>query len=278
MRIHGIDFTSRPTRAKPIVVAEADLGTQLVLRALHRFTDFAGFEHWLATPGPWIGGFDFPFGLPRAFVDAQRPDADWPQLLRWARALGREGFCAVTHAAFSAARGQPGLKHRRIDALARSHSPLKTMDPVRRIAINPPVGLMFFEGAPRLLDAGLHLPGHHATGDARVGLEVYPGWLAQQLGERLYKNDSPTTAELRRAARRRLLARLRAGAGATGIAVAVPTGLSRAIVADAAGDLLDALLCAVVAAWAARRGPPHYGLPAFDPVEGWIAGVAAPTE
>ena len=29
---------------------------------------------------------------------------------------------------------------------------------------------------------------------------------------------------------------------------------------------------------AAQQGAPHYGLPAFDPVEGWIAGVSVPAE
>ena len=38
------------------------------LRALPRMEDF---EALLAEPGPWLGAFDFPFGLPRAFVQAQ---------------------------------------------------------------------------------------------------------------------------------------------------------------------------------------------------------------
>ena len=38
-------------------------------------------------------------------------------------------------------------------------------------------------------------------------------------------------------------------------------------------DSLDALLCAVAAAWAAQR--PRFGLPQeMDPVEGWTAGAA----
>jgi len=274
MRVFGVDFTSRPQRAKPIVVAQATLARRrLKIEQLDAFTDFAAFEDWLATPGPWVGGFDFPFGLPRRFVQAHGDASDWPAMVRWAAALGREGFCAMTYPAFRAAKGNPAAKHRRIDVLARSHSPLKTMDVARRQVINPPVGLMFFEGAPRLLDAGLHLPGHRTTLDNRVAVEVYPGWLARQLGVRHYKNDTVVNASLRRAARRQLIEALSAGWPAGGHSIDVPDALADAAMDDATGDRLDAILCAAVAAWAAGQGPPHFGLPQFDPVEGWIAGL-----
>ena len=43
---------------------------------------------------------------------------------------------------------------------------------------------------------------------------------------------------------------------------------------DATGDTLDAIACAVQAAWCAARAGENYGLPrAVDPVEGWIAGA-----
>ena len=47
-----------------------------------------------------------------------------------------------------------------------------------------------------------------------------------------------------------------------------------ALVDDASGDTLDAVLCMVQAAWAAQRhaqGDALYGLPPdLDPLEGWI--------
>jgi len=47
-----------------------------------------------------------------------------------------------------------------------------------------------------------------------------------------------------------------------------------ALVGDASGDSLDAVLCMVQAAWAAQRhaqGDALYGLPSdLDPLEGWI--------
>ena len=45
-----------------------------------------------------------------------------------------------------------------------------------------------------------------------------------------------------------------------------------ALVADASGDRLDAVLCLLQAAWAADR--PGWGLPAqIDPLEGWIVSA-----
>ena len=50
--------------------------------------------------------------------------------------------------------------------------------------------------------------------------------------------------------------------------------LRDALVADASGDRLDAVLCLVQAAWAAAQ--PGCGLPAgVDPVEGWIVGAVS---
>jgi hypothetical protein len=49
-----------------------------------------------------------------------------------------------------------------------------------------------------------------------------------------------------------------------------------ALVADASGDRLDAVLCLWQAAWAWQRhaaGDLHCGLPPCDPLEGWIVGA-----
>jgi len=44
-------------------------GSMLRLREL-LLPDLASFELLLAEPGPWLGAFHFPFGMPRAFVQA----------------------------------------------------------------------------------------------------------------------------------------------------------------------------------------------------------------
>jgi hypothetical protein len=50
-----------------------------------------------------------------------------------------------------------------------------------------------------------------------------------------------------------------------------------ALVDDASGDALDAVLCLLQAAWGQQRyelGDPLYGLPAgMDPLEGWIVSA-----
>ena len=70
-RLLGVDFTSAPTRRKPITIARGHWdGGLLRLDGVDACTDMAAFESALSAPGPWLGAFDFPFGLPRAFVDA----------------------------------------------------------------------------------------------------------------------------------------------------------------------------------------------------------------
>jgi hypothetical protein len=66
MKILGIDFTSRPSRKKPITCVHCMLKGR-VLRAdgLEEWPEFAPFEDALRKPGPWIAGIDFPFGQSR---------------------------------------------------------------------------------------------------------------------------------------------------------------------------------------------------------------------
>jgi hypothetical protein len=134
--------------------------------------------------------------------------------------------------------------------------------------VNPPVALMFHEGARRLLAAGVSLPALLDSNASRVALEAYPGLLVRkQLGMReSYKSDTRSEhTPARRAVRRRILQSLKAGAP-LGIRVEIE---EKSLVEDGSGDLLDAVVCAVQAAWAAGR--PGYGLPEDVPSgEGWI--------
>ena len=137
--------------------------------------------------------------------------------------------------------------------------------------VNPPVALMFHEGAPRILAAGVHVPALAAGDVDRVALEAYPGLLVRKhLGIRAsYKSDSRRehTAE-RRAVRRRIVQALAAGKP-LGVRLELGRALGKALVEEGSGDLLDAVICAMQAAWAARR--PGYGIPPSAPAgEGWI--------
>ena len=268
MRVLGVDFTSAPRRAKPIVVAHAELaGGTLCLAALEPLCAFADFEALLARPGPWVGGFDFPFGLPAELVHDLGWPARWKTLVAHCARLTRAELRTQLDA-YRAAR-PPGRKyaHRATDGPAGSSSPMKL--------VNPPVALMFHEGAPRLAAAGLRVPGLARGDPARVALEAYPGLLARAVTRASYKNDARAKQTPdRRAARRRILAALERGRHPLRIKVWIPSPtMKKNLIRDGSGDCLDALLCAVQAAWGAAR--PNYGLPRRVPAcEGWIVSAA----
>ncbi len=271
MLLFGCDFSCAPTPRKPIVVATGgmdDAGT-LVLKGLQRFPSLDGWAEWLYCEPEWIGGFDFPFGLPRELVEHLRWPTEWNALMAHYAGLSRAEIRA-TFAAFCAARPIGGkFAHRATDGPAGSSTSMKW--------VNPPVAFMLHAGVPPLLAAGASLPGLHAgNGSSRVALEAYPGLLARELiGRRSYKSDdvAKQTPE-RLAARRSLLAALEAGTSRLGLRLALGAAQRKELLGDARGDHIDAVLCLVQAAWSAQRAStpgPGYGLPErFDPLEGWI--------
>jgi hypothetical protein len=261
----GVDFTSAPTRRKPITVARGRLqGPVLRFERLDVCTDFSAFEAALAEPGPWLGAFDFPFGLPRAFVEhlALGASAQGVMAELRRRCTTRMDFRALVDAWGNTRPAGQRLLHRRTDGALpgiSSTSPLQT----RYV----PVGFMYFEGLSRLLAAGLSLPGLHAGDEARVGLEGYPGWLAYELiGNRSYKNQDSAD---RLIARKDIVDALEQGRTRLRLRLKLTHAQRESLVDDASGDRLDAVLCLVQAAWAAAQ--PGYGMPSdLDPVEGWI--------
>ena len=106
-----------------------------------------------------------------------------------------------------------------------------------------------------------------------MALEAYPGLLARELiGRRSYKSDekSRQTAD-RLIARKDVVMALENGRTRLGLRLKLTNAQHDALVGDASGDSLDAVLCLVQAAWAQRQGAPRYGLPEdLDPLEGWI--------
>jgi hypothetical protein len=264
MRIYGIDFTSSPTRRKPITCLEATLdGTTLRAGALQEWQDFSAFEEALQRPGPWIAGIDFPFGQSRTFIENIGWPATWPGYVRHAASLGRPGFRAALDS-YREGRPRGDKEHRRqSDIAAGSISPQKLY--------GVPVGLMFFEGAPRLLAAGVTIPGLQNGDPNRIVVEAYPGVLARKLINHPYKQDTKskqTPDQL--AARQDLLHNIENGAlpAEYGLRIKAPMTLAD----DPTGDQLDALLCAIQAAWAWTRRNDGYGAPkAMGPLEGWIA-------
>jgi hypothetical protein len=265
LRIYGVDFTCAPRRAKPITIACGVLQKNtLHVTEIRAMEDFASFEAFLRTPGPWIGGFDFPFSLPRELVRDLGWPPRWKALVSHCAGLDRLELRRVLDAYRATRPVGSKYAHRATDFPAGSSSPMKL--------VNPPVALMFHEGARRLLAAGVHLPAL-ANGDrTRVALEAYPGLLVRKhLGIRdSYKSD--TRAEhtsARKAVRKRIVDALCAGRP-LGIALSLKS--KRSVIDDGSGDLLDAAICAAQAAWAARRE--RFGLPQRIPAgEGWIVSA-----
>jgi Protein of unknown function (DUF429) len=264
LRIYGVDFTCAPRRAKPITAAAGQLKRNaLRVRAIERLESFAAFDALLRSEGPWLGGFDFPFSLPAELVrDLGWPRA-WPELVAHCAAMSRLELRAALDAYRVSRPVGAKYAHRATDLPAGSSSPMKL--------VNPPVALMFHEGAPRVLAAGVQVPALCDGDQERVALEAYPGLLVRkQLGIRdSYKSDTRSEhTDARRAVRRHIVRSLEAGKP-LGIRLELERALGRAIVADGSGDLLDAVICAVQAAWAARQ--PRYGIPQSAPqAEGWI--------
>ena len=252
---------------------------------MEQFETLEAFGTWLAaTPTPWVGAFDLPFGLPRELVESLGWPSDWLACQRHYASLGRDEIRA-TFAAFCAAR-PAGAKfaHRATDGPAGSSPSMKW--------VNPPVAFMMHAGVPLLLAADAHLPGLHEGDRGRVALEAYPGLLARQAlalspgSGRSYKaDDRARQTPERLIARRSILAVLESGAlpglRAAGLRLRLTHAQRDALADDASGDRLDAVLCLVQAAWAAWHqargtGPangPGWGLPAFDGLEGWIVGA-----
>lgn len=265
-QLAGIDFTSSPSRRKPITIALGQLdGQTLHVSALDALETLDGFAAWLATPGPWLGGFDFPFGLPRPFVDANRLGAGCAEVIAavHARCPTRMAWRDFIDAWGNTRPAGSRLLHRRTDLAgeAASTSPLQT----RYV----PVGLMYYEGVARLVEAGVAMPGLGPGDPGRIALEAYPRRLAHALiGRRSYKNQDLAD---RTAARAAILAGLEAGTPGAAPMLAVTPALRAALIEDPSGDRLDAVLCLVQAARASRLA--DYGVPPdVDPVEGWIVG------
>ncbi len=272
----GVDFSSSPSRKKPIAVASGLLNhSQLCLQHIEKLNRFDQFENLLKQTTPFLMAIDMPFGLSRQLVDGLNwPGSNnyklsaWTDLVNFYCQQDKE-FLRATFKAWCDARpaGQK-FAHRVCDKPAGASPSMKW--------VNPPVAWMLKEGAFRLLAAGVFVPGMHAGDPQRVAVEAYPGYLVKRIiGRQSYKTDSSQDSADRKMARSELLCALEEGM-LLGLKMKIPTYLRAQLLLDQKGDLLDATLCLLVAAWASMHEDQNYGLPSLiDPVEGWITGVPA---
>lgn len=267
MRIFGIDFTSAPSRKKPIAVAEGDLkkGT-LIIHQIHLLKSFDEFESFLRQKGPWVAGIDFPFGLPGAFLSTLRLPHDWRGYVEALTRRSRNEFEKKIKG-FKAKHASPYKEPLRFtDVLASAQSPLKL--------VNPPVGKMFYEGSKRILKSGASiLPCHPKKGN-RIILEAYPALAARRFVDS-YKSDARDTPA-KKSARRKIIAGISGSEFKSefGFSIELGPSLPQEMLNDSKGDCLDAVLCSLQAAWAWQQGKPDYGIPEssrnLTRSEGWI--------
>lgn len=252
------------------------IGCVVLLQTLERFSTLDAWQQWLQTDR-WVGAFDLPFGLPRELVQVLGWPAQWLPCMRQFAAQPKADLRLQLKAFCDARPSGSKFAHRATDRPAGSSPSMKW--------VNPPVAWMLHAGLPRLMDAGAVFPAHQHIPSVlnddgvvqRVALEGYPGLLARELlsGAVSYKSDDrarQTPARL--LARKDMLTALEQGRTRLGLRLKLTAAQADAVVADASGDHLDAVLCLAQAAWGWQQhlaGHPNWGLPPdIDPVEGWI--------
>jgi hypothetical protein len=265
MRIFGVDFTSAPDRRKPICVAACWLdGDRLTFERLDRLHSLDAFGTALRAPRPWMAGFDFPFTQSRKFLRNIGWPEDWTAYATLIGGMDRQAFRAALEA-YKADRAPGDREHaREFERGSGAVSPQKLY--------GVPVALMQFEGAPRLFATGVHVPGLREGDLSRIAVEAYPGVAARALiGRRPYKNDQTSKQTADQAEARAELLRCltgEPGRARFGLVVEAPPRIAE----DPGADPLDALLCAVQAAWALRLMEREPGrLARLDLSGGWIA-------
>jgi hypothetical protein len=275
---YGVDFSSSPSRQKPVVVAQGKINLQsgvcvCEVQALHYFTTLASLETFLSDSRAWVGAFDMPFGLSRALINTLQwpgfdvpPERAWDTFVRFYSQLSRSEIREVFKAWCDA--HPPGQKfaHRASDRPARSSPSMKW--------VNPPVAYMLHAGAAMLQRLDAHIPQMRDGSASRIALEAYPGFLARALSaSRSYKHDDPRQqTQTRQTVRHDMVDALLTGT--VGVKTGLPPELESAMREDGKGDELDSVLCLVQLARAWSLQNQSFDLPSdVDCLEGWILTV-----
>jgi hypothetical protein len=253
MRVYGIDFTCAPRRTKPLTCAVCEFdGQELNCEVVLEWTSkrFHEFEKLLSSDGPWVMGIDAPFGLAKTFIKDIGWPLNWEGYVKHLEKIDRRQFRWLLKN-YRDTRPKGHKEHKRaVDKLVRSMSPQ-----------NIRVCGMFFEVAKLIVASSACVPPVRMKDYDRIVVETYPGVMARRLiGNDGYKDGILNDIIVKQSA-------LRAR-----ILTALPNVKAPAdVIKNSNGDQLDALLCAVQAAWAWSRRDANYGIPSTaDPLEGWI--------
>ncbi|MDH5179822.1 MAG: DUF429 domain-containing protein [Gammaproteobacteria bacterium] len=269
MKIIGADFTSSPSRKKPITFAYGELDEKVLkIFSVEEVTDFIKFEAVLGDAGPYVAGLDFPFGQSQTLINNLGWPNVWQDYVGIVSKMDRNQFCQLLDD-YKKHRATGDKEHRRkIDELASSISPQKLY--------GVPVGKMFYEGAKRLLATDADIVPVRRLDSTKVIVEAYPAIIARRIvGKNSYKNDQKKkqTKELY-LARKNIVDGIFSDSmvDTYKVSVAMSDEMKDKLVDDATGDTLDAVLCAIQAGWAYQYRDRGYGIPEnANPAEGWIA-------
>ncbi len=276
MKVFGLDFTSAPTEKKPLVCAHGygRSKSELSISKLESWTNFEGFEEFLSRNGPWIGGFDFPFGIPISFLKDNHLPLDWNN---YVNSLGRLPKKEFEQKVKNFKNAQPkGLKElpRITDAIHQAKSPLK--------AVNPPLIKMFYEGAKRLANSGVSVIPFHHPKDNRIVFETYPALLSR-LFTGSYKSDSASSNKKElQTCRQKILDGILSDylVKNLGFSLNIEEDVKQILLKDNSGDSLDSVLCCIQAYWSFLQGWPHFGINSKNhstiKSEGWIVSPHLP--
>lgn len=246
------------------------------LERLEKFESLDAFQFFLKQPlsseVKCVGGFDLPFGLPREWVEYMQWPLTWPECMTLYASYSREELRQFFKQFCDSRPAGGKFAHRATDVPAGSSPSMKW--------VNPPVAWMMHAGVPLLRSAQWTLPGMCEGRADRVALEAYPGLLAREIVKhRSYKSDDKAKQTPDRwLARKDILHALDLGQTRLGLRLKLSAAQHDKLLIDGTGDSLDAVLCMVQAAWAHQQhelgtASSPYGLPEFDPLEGWIVSA-----
>jgi hypothetical protein len=267
MIIKGIDFTSSPSRKKPITCAVCSLEQDiLTLHDVKFLVDFLQFESEISAEGSWVAGVDFPFGQSRTFIKNIAWPEKWEEYVSVVSTLSRDEFVEALEN-YKKDRSIGDKEHKRqIDVLSNSISPQKLY--------GVPVGKMFYEGAKRLLQSPATIIPFRKADKNRIVFEAYPALVVRRLiGKKSYKNDAKSKqTQVLQKSRIEIVEGIESDKLQQEFAVKVIfNNYQERLINDATGDMLDAVLCAMQAAWGHLHRHKNYGMSeSVDLAEGWI--------
>lgn len=173
MIVNGIDFTSTPTRKKPITCVECILDNKILhVNNLYNITDFHQFEDFLCRDDTWICGIDFPFGQARKLIQNMGWPLFWEGYVEIISQMEKDEFEGKIKR-YCDSRPKGDKHHFRVtDKKAKSCSPMTLY--------GTPVGKMFYQGAPRIMKSGASILPYHPTKAKSIIVEAYPKLVAQK--------------------------------------------------------------------------------------------------